>query len=302
VFMAGNPLSSVVGGPISGLILDRCDGVMSLAGWQWLFIAEGVPAVFVGALVLRYLPDKPKDAGWLERDERSALQTRIDEERKNRDAIRRYTLGEALTSPRVLGLGVVYFGIVSGNYGLSYWLPQIIKGVAANLGLDRATSIPINTLTGYLVAVPFAFAVLAMIVCARHSDATHERVRHVAVPAIAGGVSLIAAANFESPVLAAIAVVICAMGVYAALATFWTLPTAFLTGSAAAGGIALINSIGNLGGFGGPYVIGWIKDATGATTLGLVALAVCLIIAGVVTFLLGHDTEIEMAASRPLAD
>ena len=302
VFIAGNPLSSAVGGPISGLILDRFDGIIGLGGWQWLFIAEGVPATLVGALVLCYLPDKPKDASWLEPDERLALQARLDEERRNCEAIRRYTLGEALTSPRVLALGIIYFGIVSGNYGLSYWLPQIIKGVAADLQLDSVTGIPINTLTGYLVAVPFAFAVVAMIFCARHSDTTRERVWHVAGPAIAGGVSLIAAAYLEFPVLAAIALTVCAMGVYAALATFWTLPTAFLTGSAAAGGIALINSIGNLGGFGGPYVIGWIKEATGAITLGLVALAVCLIVAGVLTCLLGHDFKFEMAASRAAAD
>jgi nitrate/nitrite transporter NarK len=134
------------------------------------------------------------------------------------------------------------------------------------------------------------------------SDATHERVWHVAGPAIVGGLSLIAAVYLSSPTLAAIALVVCAMSTYAVLPTFWTLPTAFLTGSAAAGGIALINSIGNLGGFVGPYAIGWIKDATGATTLGLVALAACYMMAGVVTLLLGHDSQIEMAASRVLAE
>jgi MFS transporter, ACS family, tartrate transporter len=141
-----------------------------------------------------------------------------------------------------------------------------------------------------------------MILCARHSDATRERVWHVAGPAIAGGMALIAATWLESPVLAAVALTVCAMGVYAALATFWTLPTAFLTGSAAAGGIALINAIGNLGGFGGPYVIGWVKDTTGTTTLGLVALAIALITAGVITCLLGHDSKIEMASGRAPAD
>ncbi len=291
VFMAGNPLSSVVGGPISGLVLDRFDGTLGLAGWQWLFLIEGVPAILVGGLVLYCLPDKPKDAAWLTVNERIALQTRLDEERKSREAIRRYTLGQALRSPRVLGLGLVYFGIVSGNYGLSYWLPQIVKGVAANLRLDSVTGIAINTLTGYVVAIPFAFAVLAMILCARHSDATRERVWHVAAPAIAGGVALIAATYVESPLLAATAVTICAMGVYSALATFWALPTAFLTGTAAAGGIAMINSIGNLGGFGGPYVIGWIKDATGATTLGLVVLAVWLIVAGILAYVIGHAND-----------
>jgi ACS family tartrate transporter-like MFS transporter len=274
-FMAAIPLSSVIGGPISGLILDTFNGVMGLSGWQWLFIIEGVPSVLVGLCVLSYLTDQPREAAWLEPDERIALQAILDDERKGREAIRKYTLGEALTNPRVFGLSLVLFGIVSGVYGLSYWLPQIVKGVATDIGLDKITGIPINSLTGYLVAVPYAFAIVAMIWWTRHSDATHERVWHVAGPAIVGGLSLIAAAYLSSPTLAAIALVVCAMSTYAAAPTFWTLPTAFLTGSAAAGGIALINSIGNLGGFVGPYVIGWIKDATGATSLGLVALAAC---------------------------
>jgi ACS family tartrate transporter-like MFS transporter len=302
LFMVANPLSSVVGSPMSGLILDTFNGVMGLSGWQWLFIIEGVPSVLVGLWVLSYLTDKPGEAAWLEPNERAALQARLDDERKGREAIRKYRLGEALTNPRVLGLSLVYFGIVSGGYGLTYWLPQIVKGVATDIGLDKLTGIPINSLTGYLVAVPFAFAIVAMIWWTRHSDATRERVWHVAGPAIVSGLSLMAAAYLSSPTLAAIALIVCAMGTYAALPTFWTLPTAFLTGSAAAGGIALINSIGNLGGFVGPYAIGWIKDATGATTLGLVALAACYMIAGLVTLLLGHDSQIEMAASRALAE
>jgi nitrate/nitrite transporter NarK len=140
-----------------------------------------------------------------------------------------------------------------------------------------------------------------MIWWAHHSDVTHERVWHFAGPAVVSGLSLIAAAYLGNPVLATVALTICAMGAYAALATFWTLPTGFLTGSAAAGGIALINSIGNLGGFAGPYAIGWIKDATGETTLGLVVLAACSIMAGVVMFLMGHDSKMEMAGNRMMA-
>ena len=244
---------------------------------------------------MRHLTDKPIDAAWLEPDERIALQARLDHERKSREAIRHYKLGEALTNPPVLGLSLPHFGIICGIYGLNYWLPQIVKGMATDLGLDTVTGVSINALTGYLVAVPFAFAIVAMIWWTRHSDDTHERVWHVAGPAVVSGLSLIASAFFGNPVLSAVALTICAMGVYAANATFWTLPTGFLTGSAAAGGIALINSIGNLGGFVGPYAIGWIKDATGETTLGLVLLAACSIIAGVVTFLMGHDSKIEMA-------
>jgi hypothetical protein len=184
---------------------------------------------------------------------------------------------------------------------LGYWLPQIVKGVAADIGLDKVTGVSINALTGYLVAVPFASAIVAMIWWTRHSDVTHERVWHMAGPAVVSGLSLIASAYLGNPVLSAVALTICAMGVLAALTTFWTLPMGFLTGSAAAGGIALINSIGNLGGSVGRYAVGWIKDATGETTLGLVVLASCLIMAGVVTFLMGHDSKIEMTAIRMMA-
>jgi ACS family tartrate transporter-like MFS transporter len=301
VFLTGNPLSSVIGGPISGFILDTFDGPMGLGGWQWLFIIEGVPSVLVGLWALRHLTDKPIDATWLDPDERIALQARIDNERKNREAIRHYKLGEALTNPRVLGLSLVLFGILSAQFGLVYWLPQIVKGVVTDIGLDKVAGVSINALTGYLVAVPFGFAIVAMIWWTRHSDVTQERVWHVVCPAVVSGLALIASVCLGNPVLAAVALTICAMGVYAANAIFWTLPTGFLTGSAAAGGIALINSIANLGGFAGPYAIGWIKDATGETALGLVVLAAGPIMSGVVTFLMGHDSKMEMAGSRMMA-
>jgi hypothetical protein len=168
---------------------------------------------------------------------------------------------------------------------LVYWLPQIVRGVATEIGLDKQ-GVSINALTGYLVAVPYAFATVAMIWWTRHSDITHERVWHVVCPAVVSGLSLIAAAYLGNPLMSAVALTICAMGVLAALTTFWTLPTGFLTGSAAAGGITLINSIGNLGGFVGPYAIGWIRDATGEIMLGLVVLAAGRIMAGVVAFLI----------------
>ena len=185
---------------------------------------------------------------------------------------------------------------------VSAWCTSGLPGMAIDTGLDRVTGVSINTLTGYLVAVAFAFATVAMVWWTRHSDITHERVWHVVCPAVVSGLSLITAAYIGNPILAAVALTVCAMGVYAAVPTFWALPTGFLTGSAAAGGIALINSIGNLGGFVGPYAIGWIKDATGETTLGLVLLAAGPIMAGVVTFLMGHDSKIEMAGNRIMAE
>src|SRR6516164_5054872 len=157
VFITGNPLAVVIGGPISGFILDTLNDTKGLGGWQWLFIIEAVPSVLVGLWALRHLTDKPIEAAWLEPDERIALQGRIDHERKSREAIRHYKLGEALTNPRVLGLSVVYFGLLCGLYGLVYWVPQILRGVATDIGLDKLTGVSINALTGY----PFAFAIVA---------------------------------------------------------------------------------------------------------------------------------------------
>jgi MFS family permease len=175
------------------------DGYLSFSGWQWLFIVEGVPSVLVGLWALRYLTDKPIEAAWLVPDERVALQERIDHERKSREAIRHYKLGETLTNPRVLGLSLAYVGHVSGTFGLIYWLPQIIKGMVTETSLDKLTGVQINALTGYLVAVPFAFAIVATVLWARHSDITHERVWHAALPEVICGLSLIAAAYLINP-------------------------------------------------------------------------------------------------------
>jgi MFS transporter, ACS family, tartrate transporter len=297
LFMAAIPLSSVIGGPASGLMLDHLDGVLGLRGWQWLFILEGLPSVIMGVITLAFLDDRPSSAAWLDPSERAAVSAKLDAERANREAIKSFSLVGAMTNPRVLSLSLVYFGIVSGNYGLGFFLPTIVKGVAQSLQLDASTGIAINTLTGYLVAVPYACAVVGMIWWSRRSDLVGERVMHFALPAIVGGIALATAAYVANPLLAAFAVTVCAVCTYAALPTFWTLPTAFLTGTAAAAGIALVNSIGNIGGFVGPYVMGSLTKAYGAPTLGLVFLACCYVMAGVVTFLVGHDRNMEMAGS-----
>jgi len=293
MFMTAIPLSSVIGGPISGWILDHMDGIAGISGWQWLFVLEGLPSVFVGCACLVLLDDGPATARWLDPGERDALVRRLAAERSQRESVHAYTLREALVNPRVLALSVVYFGLVSGNYGLGYWLPTLVKGVAETTRLDALLGIGLHTLTGLLVAVPYALAVAAMIAWTRHSDRARERVWHVAGPALLGGAALAAAAGLDDPRLAAAAVTLCAICTYAALPTFWTLPTAFLTGTAAAGGIALVNSIGNLGGFVGPYLLGWLSDTTGAATLGLLFLAGCYVLAGAVTALLGHDDPAE---------
>jgi ACS family tartrate transporter-like MFS transporter len=302
MFMTAIPLSSVIGGPVSGWILDQMNGAYGLAGWQWLFLIEGLPSIAIGFACLAYLDDGPAQASWLDADECAALLGRLAAERQQREAMHTFTLREALTNRRVLALSLVYFGIVSGNYGLGVWLPSIVADVARAAGLDAATGIRINTLTGVLVAVPYAFAVVAMILWTRRSDRTGERVWHVAGPSLLGGISLAASAQLADPWLAALALTLAAVCTYAALPTFWTLPTAFLTGSAAAAGIALVNSIGNLGGFVGPYLLGWLQATTGSPSAGLLVLAACYGMAGVVTAWVGSTSSVPEPASARSGD
>ena len=286
-FMAAIPLSSVIGSPLSSWILTGVDGAMGLAGWKWLFIIEAVPTIILGVVVFGYLTDKPEDAHWLEADERDALAASLATERANREAIRHYSLGQSLSNPRVLALSAVYFGNVTCNYGLSFFMPQILQ----RFGLSV-------TEVGWLVTIPYLIGAIAMVFWGRHSDQTGERVWHVAAPLFLAGVSFIAASYAGSLTLALIALSFAAIGIFSSLPTFWTLPTGFLTGAAAAGGIALINSLGNLGGFVGPSIFGHIKQVTGQDSYSLLALALFPIIAGLITVALGHDKVLEMAGQR----
>jgi MFS transporter, ACS family, tartrate transporter len=280
-FMVAIPVSSVIGSPISGLILNL-DGVAGLAGWQWLFIIEGIPSVLLGSVVLAYLTDKPHVAVWLPTAERNWLTDRLEAERRHREQIRHYTLWQALRDPRVLALSLVYFGVVAANYGLSFWLPQIVK----NFGLS-------NVATGFVTAIPYVFGAVAMVLWGRRSDAVRERKWHTAGAALVAALGLAASARLGSPALTMIAVSVAALGIFAVLPVFWTLPTAMLTGSAAAGGIALINSIGNLAGFAGPYAMGWIKEATGDFSWGLLALAAGPLLSAIIVLVIGHNPALE---------
>jgi ACS family tartrate transporter-like MFS transporter len=271
LFMAAVPISGIVGSPLSGWLLGL-DGVLGLHGWQWLFILEGVPSMILSVVVWRFLTDRPSEAHWLTAAERAALATTLERERVHRESMRKYRLAEALTNPRVLLLGVLYFGLVTGLYGVTFWLPQIVKGFG---GLS-------NLAVGFIAALPTLAAAIAMVAWTRHSDQTQERPWHVALPAFAGCLGLTASAMVSDPILSTLALSVALVGIYAAIATSWTLPTAFLTGTAAAGGLALVNSIGNLGGFVGPYFVGWIKTATGAYSLALLIIGVGVALSGLI--------------------
>jgi len=288
-FMVAIPVSSVIGAPVSQWILSL-DGMGGLAGWQWLFLVEAAPSLVLAFIVLSYLTDKPTEAHWLEADERQWLSSTLDSERRHRESVKKFGLGEALTNPRVLLLSLVYFGDVAALYGVGFWLPQILGPLhlspLANIGA---------------LAIPYAVGAVGMVLWVRRSDRTGERKLHTAIPAFVACLGLALVPFASDPVVEVVLLCVAALGIFAMLPVFWTLPTAFLTGTAAAGGIALVNSIGNLSGYVGPQVIGLIKDKTGGYDGGIWFLAACAFVAGVIVLLLGHKPEFEKLPDRAAA-
>jgi ACS family tartrate transporter-like MFS transporter len=289
-FMAAIPLSTVIGAPISGLLLTM-HGAGGLAGWQWLFIIEAVPAIILSVFVFFYLTDRPADATWLSPDERNWLSERLAFERRQRDAVHEFTVSQALVNPKVIALSLVYFGAVATNYGLGFFLPQIVK----TFGLS-------TFLTTVVSAAPYVVGTLAMVWWGLRSDRVGERRWSTAIPLFIAAAGIAASTVLDDPTAKMIAFCVAGFGIFACLPVFWTLPTAFLSGAAAAAGIAVINSIGNLAGFAGPFAMGWIRDHTGSYTGGLLLLAGLGIIAMGIVLSLSHDDSLERApapASAP---
>jgi ACS family tartrate transporter-like MFS transporter len=257
------PGSNAVAAVLSGALL-QLDGLWGLAGWQWLFLVESAPAVLLAPVVLMVLADRPAAAEWLAPDERAWLEGRLLEERRAIEGRRRLTLAGALTDSRVLGLSLVYLTIVTATYGLTFFLPLIVNAQ----GLSTMA-------TGLITAVPYVVGVVGMVLWARSSDRRHERRWHFVVAALvaAGGLA-VAGVNLH-PLVSLAAISIAAIGIYGSKPAFWPLPSQFLSGTAAAGGIALVNAIGNLGGFLGPYALGWIRESTGSYAIGMYFLAGC---------------------------
>jgi nitrate/nitrite transporter NarK len=286
----------VVGGPISGALLNL-DGVRGLAGWQWLFLLEGLPAVACGLAVLLWLTERPREARWLTAAERTWLERRMAADEEARAAGDHSTLGHALASRRVWLLALTYFAIVVAFYGVSFWLPQIVRNMSGAS----------DFLVGCISAVPYLAAAVVMTLVASHSDRTGERRWHVAAPALAGAAGLVLASTTTQPGPALIMLSLAAGGIWGALGPFWTLPTAFLTRDAAAGGIALINSIGNLGGFVGPYAIGLVRERTANFSLALAVVAIAPVVAAVLALRLPHAEPVSrnpadaVAVSRSMA-
>jgi D-galactonate transporter len=282
-FMAAIPLSTVIGAPISGLLLTL-HGAGGMAGWQWLFIIESVPAIILSGFVFFYLTDRPADATWLAADERNWLAERLTLEQKQREAVREYTVRQALVNPHVIGLSLVYFGAVATNYGLGFFLPQIVKAFGLTTFMTTVVS-----------ATPYVVGTIAMVYWGLRSDRVGERRWHTGIPLFIAAAGIAASTVLDDPTLKMIAFCVAGFGIFACLPVFWTLPTAFLSGAAAAAGIAVINSIGNLAGFAGPFAMGWIKDHTGSYTGGLLLLAGLGIVAMGIVLSLSHNDELERA-------
>ncbi|MFE6612255.1 MFS transporter [Amycolatopsis sp. NPDC057786] len=277
LFFLAVPLSSVIGSPVSSLLIKHGDGVLGFdAGWRFMFFAEGVPSILLGVAVFFLLPSKPKDAKWLTPGERTALQSAIDAE-DIREVGKEVSTRSALTDPRVLALSAVYFGIIFGLYVLAFFLPQVIKGFQEQFQTNYSI-----VEIGLITAIPYAVAAVAMVLWARHSDRTGERAGHVAIAAFVGAVAIAGALYLGSPLWVMIAVTLCAVGVFTAIPVFWQLPNAFLSGVGAAAGIGLINSFGNLSGFVGPYLTGWLQGLTGSFRAGMWAVAFFMAMAGVI--------------------
>ena len=275
-FMTAIPLSGVIGGPVSGWILSSLSGVSGLAGWQWLYLLEGLPSIGAGLLVLWLLDDGPSKAKWLTEEERDLLSRRVreDERLKVEEEAGHLRLADAFRSGRLWLLALVYFCIVMGLYGISFWLPQILS--------DTMTSDPWRI--GLLTAIPWGASAVAMLLVGSHSDRTGERRWHTALPAlVAGAAFATSAASGSSPLQNFAALIVATCGVMAAVSCFWSLPTAFLSGTAAAAGIAMINSFGNLAGYVSPFVVGRVRDATGNMAAALLALAGSLLAASALT-------------------
>ena len=282
LFMTATAMAGVIGAPLSSALL-QIDGALGLKGWQWLFLVEGAPAILLAPIVLRFMTERPADAAWLTADERDWLTREMAVEQAP-TAHAHVNLREALLSARLWIVSVPYLCIVIAFYGVSFWLPQIVQ---ANSGLGSATVV-------LLSAIPYVAATLGLVMVGASSDRFAERRWHVAVPCGIGATGFVLTVIApQTPAVSLLTLSIAAFGIWGTLGPFWTLPTAFLRGTAAAGGIALVNSVGNVGGFVGPILVGWIRDATGNFAAGLLALAGALVLGAAVVLAIPRSPTVK---------
>jgi MFS transporter, ACS family, tartrate transporter len=272
MFMTAQPFAFIIGGPLSSLILGM-DGVADLRGWQWLFLIEGLPAALLAFAVLRLLPDGPAAASWLTPGEKAEIAERLASE----DTTERRELGPALLDARVWALGLVGFGQNCAAYGVGLWFPQMVQAMGFS-----------NRATGFVVALPFVAVMLAMVLWGRSSDSRGERVWHVALPFLLAAAGLMAASVAPSDFLVLAVLTVALISLDAGMGVFWTLPSSFLSGRAAAGSIALIRTISALGGFAGPSIVGLLLGGTGDYAAAMAALGCGLVAAALLVLGVGR--------------
>lgn len=267
--MSAIPVSGILGNPLSGWIMDSFDGAHGLAGWQWMFLIEAVPAVLLGIAVLFFLDNGIRQAKWLSETEKQTLEEEIAREERHKES--GHSVAGIFRDRRVWLMCLIYFTFVMGQYGLTFWMPTLVK----------ATGITGNFNIGLISAIPFICAVVVMNLFGRSADRHRERRWHLVVPALLGAVGFVVAAASLNLTIAIAFLSVAAAGAITCAPLFWSLPTSFLAGTGAAAGIALINSVGNLAGFVSPYLVGYLKDLTGATQVGMYALAAILVLGAV---------------------
>jgi len=271
LFMTAVAIAGVIGGPLSGLIVKSMDGMHGWRGWQWMFLLEGIPSILVGLVTLGFLDDRIADAKWLSGPEKTLINSAVSHEQQGKST---HGLGQVFNNGKVWLMGLIYFCFVMGLYGIGFWLPTLVKALGIKDLMD----------VGLLSAIPYAFAAVAMVLIGRSSDRSGERRWHIAIPGFLGAAGLVLSVTFaDNPVLAMAALTLGTVGILSTLPLFWSLPTAFLGGTAAAAGIAMINSLGNLAGYLSPTLVGIIKDATHSTNNGMYMLAGCLVLGSALT-------------------
>jgi MFS transporter, ACS family, tartrate transporter len=288
LFMTALAASNIIGAPLSTWIMDQVH-IAGMAGWRWIFVAEGIPAVIIGITALFYLTDRPEQAKWLTKEEKEWLISELKKDNLGKEKNQHSGLKDVLANPRVWRLAFIYLTLVTGLYGIGFWMPTIIKSLSTTLS---------NTQVGLVTMIPYIIGGIAMVWWGRRSDRTGERKMHTALPPLVGAIGMMGCGLTTNPILSIIMMTIAIFGIYSIFGPFWAIPSLFLTEFEAAVGIALISSIGNLGGFIGPYAIGFVSDATGKVEMGLYFLSFMLIIC----FLLVITIKKEQvnAVSKPL--
>ncbi|MEI7969025.1 MAG: MFS transporter [Betaproteobacteria bacterium] len=275
------PLSNAIASVVSGLLLQM-DGMLGLKGWQWIFIIEAIPAVLLGFVVMKWMTNRPAEADWLAPEERDWLESELQTERDRVDSTGRLTVRQSLTDPRVIALSLIYLTNVTASYGIVFFMPQIVKG----LGLS-------NLATGFVTAIPYVLGLIGLLAWGHSSDRRRERRWHLICATLLAALGFVWTGWMHQSYWAIGAMALVTIGIYGCRPSFWPMPSFFLSGPAAAAGLALINSIGNLGGYAGPFVVGWIRDSTRSFEAALYFLAGCAILSAIIAMVSVRATRAE---------